>query len=385
MRNKTTINTNAVNISYWELKHYFTGVDLIVIGSGIVGLNTAIYFKKNNPKAKVLVLEKGILPAGASTKNAGFACFGSSSELLSDLKKTTEETVWETVKMRWEGLKLLRKNLGDKKIGFKQHGGYELFTTKSQFDNCNESVFYLNKKTKEYLGKKNVYTSVNSQIKSFGFKTIKGMILNSEEGQIDTSKMFNALLELAQKENISILNGIEISNISDTKKGVELQSNLGVFKSGKVVVAVNGFAKELLKIKDVAPARAQVLITKPIQNLKLKGTFHYDEGFYYFRNIDDRILFGGGRNLDLKGETTTQIAVTPKIQNQLEKLLKTVIIPGQKFEIEHRWAGIMGVGTEKKPIIKHYSPNVVCAVRMGGMGVAIGSLVGKEAAKLIAD
>jgi len=45
----------------------------------------------------------------------------------------------------------------------------------------------------------------------------------------------------------------------------------------------------------------------------------------------------------------------------------------------------MGVGTEKKPIIKHYSPNVVCAVRMGGMGVAIGSLVGKEAAKLIAD
>lgn len=375
----------SVNISYWELKHYFTNVDLIVIGSGIVGLNTAYYYKKNNPKAKVLVLEKGILPAGASTKNAGFACFGSPTELLSDLKKMPEETVWETVQMRWNGLKLLRKNLGDKNISFKQNGGYELFNEKKLFEDCNESLFYLNKQARIYIGKKNVYSSSNSSIKSFGFKNIKGIILNKEEGQIDTSKTFNALLQLIQKENISILNNIEISKIIDSKQCVELQSNLGVFKAKKVVVAVNGFAKELLNINDVEPARAQVLITKPIANLKLKGTFHYDEGFYYFRNIDNRILFGGGRNLDFKGENTSKIDVTKKIQNQLENLLKTVIIPNQKFTIEHRWAGIMGVGNEKKPIIKHYSPNVVCAVRMGGMGVAIGSLVGKEAAKLIAD
>jgi glycine/D-amino acid oxidase-like deaminating enzyme len=374
----------GVNISYWELKHYFKNIDLIIIGSGIVGLNTAFYFKKNNPKAKILVLEKGILPSGASTKNAGFACFGSPSELLSDLKNIPEETVWETVKMRWDGLKLLRKNLGDKNIGFKRHGGYELFNNKTSYTNCFEAIDYLNKKTKEFIGKKNIYSDSGSSIKSFGFKNINGIILCREEGQIDTAKMFNSLLQLVQKHDITILNNIEITGISDTKQGVELQSNLGVFKSKKVVVAVNGFAKELLKLKDVGPARAQVLITKPIANLKLKGTFHYDEGFYYFRNIDNRILFGGGRNLDLKGETTTQIGTTPKIQNQLEKLLKTVIMPGQKFEIEHRWAGIMGVGTEKKPIIKHYSPNVVCAVRMGGMGVAIGSLVGKEASKLIA-
>lgn len=373
---------NDVNISYWELKHYFTNVDLIVIGSGIVGLNTALYFKKNNPKAKVLVLEKGILPSGASTKNAGFACFGSPTELLSDLKKTSEEIVWETVKMRWEGLNLLRKNLGDKNIGFKQHGGYELFSDKKLFDDCNESVFYLNKKTREYIGKKNVYSESNYSIKSFGFKNIKGIILNKEEGQIDTALMFAELLKLVQKHDITVLNNIEVSSIHDTKQGIELESNVGVFKTKKAVVAINGFAKSLLKIKDVAPARAQVLITKPITNLKLKGTFHYNEGFYYFRNINNRILFGGGRNLDLKGETTTEIAITKPIQNQLEKLLKTVIIPNKRFEIEHRWAGIMGVGSEKKPIIKHYSPNIICAVRMGGMGVAIGSLVGKEAADL---
>ena len=385
MRKKVIFENTAANISYWENKHYFSGVDLIVIGSGIVGLNAALYFKKNNPKARILVVERGILPAGASTKNAGFACFGSPSELLSDLKNIPEKTVWETVKMRWDGLKLLRKNLGDENIGFKQHGGYELFSSKSAFDHCNDKLDHLNKKINENLGKKNAFAASNSKIKTFGFKKINGAIYNQYEGQIDTSKMFSTLLQLVQKEKIEVLNNIEIKSISDTKSGVELESNLGVFKAKKVIVAVNGFAKELLKIKNIDPARAQVLITKPVKNLKIKGTFHYDEGFYYFRNIDNRILFGGGRNLDIKGETTTEIAITSKIQNQLENLLKTVIIPGQKFEIERRWAGIMGVGSEKKPIIKHYSTNVVCAVRMGGMGIAIGSLVGKEAAKLISN
>ena len=131
------------------------------------------------------------------------------------------------------------------------------------------------------------------------------------------------------------------------------------------------------------PARAQVLITKPIPNLKIKGTFHLEQGYYYFRNIDNRILFGGGRNLDVKTEETTEIAQTPIIQQQLEKLLKTTILPDYSFEIEHRWAGIMGVGNQKKPIVKQMSNNVFCGVRLGGMGVAIGSLLGKELAELI--
>ena len=45
--------------------------------------------------------------------------------------------------------------------------------------------------------------------------------------------------------------------------------------------------------------------------------------------------------------------------------------------------GIMGVGPSKKPIIQNISNNCVAAIRLGGMGVAIGSIVGKEAAELI--
>jgi glycine/D-amino acid oxidase-like deaminating enzyme len=370
-----------VNYSYWELDQYFKSFDLIVIGSGIVGLSTAISFREKNKKAQILVLEKGILPSGASTKNAGFACFGSPTELLDDLKNMNEKNVWETVLMRWKGLEILRKRLGDKNMDFKPWGGYELFDSEREYEFCLENLDMLNRKISATLHLKNTYSDFKKNIAQF--KGIKGVILNRHEGQINTGNMMQNLISLAQEKHIRILNGISISAIHDESKQVKLQSDAGTFTAKKVVVATNGFAKQLLDVKDVKPARAQVLITKPIKNLKLKGTFHYHKGYYYFRNINDRILFGGGRNLEPETETTTEIALNENIQKNLDILLKEMILPGVKYEVEHRWSGIMGVGNEKKPIIEFVSKNVLAAVRMGGMGVAIGSLVGEIAAKKI--
>jgi gamma-glutamylputrescine oxidase len=367
------------NFSFWENQTYFNDIDLIIVGSGIVGLNAAISYKEKHKKAKVVVLERGLLPNGASTKNAGFACFGSVSELLSDLKKNKDEVVWQTVEMRIKGLALLKKRLGDQHIDYHEFGGYELFDDQTRFEECADAIDDFNKKIKPLTKIKNTYSIENKKINSFQFKQIKGLIFNKKEGQIDTGKMMQNLNQLAVSKGILILNSISVTNIDDLKSGVVLETSIGEINARHVIVATNGFAKELIKLKDVKPARAQVLITKPINHLKLKGTFHYDEGYYYFRNIGNRVLFGGGRNLDFDKETSSEFVLNTKIQNHLEKLLKTVILPHTQFEIEQRWCGIMGVGDEKKPIIQSVSTNVVCAVRMGGMGIAIGSLVGKLA------
>ena len=86
-----------MNLSYWEIKSWFTNIDFTIVGSGIVGLSCALHLKEQFPKAIILVLEKGMLPQGASTKNAGFACFGSLSEILEDLKSHSEEEVFNLV------------------------------------------------------------------------------------------------------------------------------------------------------------------------------------------------------------------------------------------------------------------------------------------------
>jgi len=376
---------HIINTSFWEQETYFKNIDLVVVGGGIVGLSAAISFKDRFKKAKVLVLERGLLPTGASTKNAGFACFGSISELSSDIQKTTSELVFQTIEMRIKGLELLRKRLGDKSIDYKQLGGYELFDDSNKYENCLNRIDFFNKELYHFTKQKQTYRVDLNKIKKFGFHSIKGIIHNTEEGQIDTGKMMQSLSALAIEKGVIILNNIAVKRIEDSSSGVLLKTSIGIINCKKTIIATNGFANELLNLKNITPARAQVLITKAIPNLKIKGTFHYNEGFVYFRNINNRILLGGGRNLDIKKETSSDFELNTKIQNYLTDFLKQTILPNQHFEIEQRWTGIMGIGNEKMPIIKFVSKNVVCAVRMGGMGVAIGSLVGKIAVKKIIE
>lgn len=370
-----------MNFSYWELKSWLTHIDFCIVGSGIVGLSCALKLKERFPQAKILILEKGVLPQGASTKNAGFACFGSLSEILDDLNSHSEEEVFNLVRKRTNGLSILRRNLGDETLGYKQLGGYELFTEADAelFETCLSKKDAINKLLKPIF--KDAVFSLREHI--FNFKKINEQyIFNQFEGQLDTGCMMEALLQKAQSKGVKILNTIVVESFSEDNDSVLVKTNLFEFSTSKLLISTNGFASQLINEK-VKPARAQVLITKPIPDLKIKGTFHLDKGYYYFRNIDKRILLGGGRHLDFKGEETTEFTQTKRIQNKLEQLLKTIILPDTPFEIEQRWSGIMGIGKQKKPIVKQLSNNVYCGVRLGGMGVAIGSGIGEELSNLI--
>ena len=370
-----------MQLSYWEIKNWFTSVDFTIVGSGIVGLHCALQLRERFPESKILILEKGILPQGASTKNAGFACFGSLSEIIDDLKSHSEEEVIQLVQKRWDGLQLLRKRLGDAALDFKPYGGYELFLKDdaATYMECLQKLPFLNDLLRP-LFRSDVFSK---EIDRFAFENIKEYtIFNPFEAQIDTGTMMQALLKEAISKDILILNQADVTSFTDKNSSVELIVNEFTFSTNKLLFATNGFAGSLTN-NAVKPARAQVLITEPIPNLDIKGTFHLDKGYYYFRNFEDRILLGGGRNLDFEGETTTDLSQTEKIQNKLEDLLKNVILPNQEYKIAHRWSGIMGIGSHKNPIVSQLSENVYCGVRLGGMGVAIGSLIGKELADLI--
>ncbi|MFT5102489.1 MAG: gamma-glutamylputrescine oxidase [Candidatus Latescibacterota bacterium] len=370
-----------MNLSYWEQKTWLADIDFAVIGSGIVGLSCALSLRKAHPLSKIVVFEKGMLPSGASTKNAGFACFGSISEILSDLKTHTEEEVVELVQDRVNGLKLLRNTLGDASIDYQEEGGYELFSEANRelFNECIANIDYINKLLHPVFGTDVFFRKATP----FNFQNVHSeVIFNQFEGQLDTGKMMSSLLRKTSEMGILVLNSAQIDTFSTIYEQIHLKTAFSEdIICKQLFIATNGFAKQFLEA-DIQPARAQVIVTKPIDNLQIAGTFHLDQGYYYFRNIDNRILFGGGRNLDFGAEKTDQTGLTPLVQNTLEELLRTTILPNTPFEIDTRWSGIMGVGQQKKPIIKAVAPNIYCGVRLGGMGVAIGSSVGQQLANL---
>jgi glycine/D-amino acid oxidase-like deaminating enzyme len=375
-------------LSYWE-RQSFTSYDHIVVGSGIVGVSVAIGLKETFPAARVLVLERGLLPTGATTRNAGFACMGSATELLADLALHSEEEVVALFVRRKRGLGLLRQRLSDEALGYRADGGYELIA--QQDIAVMDRLDYLNELLRPHLGT-DAFRPANERISDFGFAAqyVSALIENTCEGSIDSGKAMRSLIVLAMSKGVEIKTGAEVLRFADEGDSVTIEvadpfrREALILKSATLSICTNAFAAQLLPGEDVIPGRGQVLITKPVPGLRFKGIFHYDAGYYYFREIDGRVLLGGGRNLDFEGEKTTAFALNEPIQKDLEQKLRDMILPGQHFEIDMRWAGIMAFGQTKAPIIKAFSERVFGAFRMGGMGVALGSLAASEMTSLIA-
>jgi glycine/D-amino acid oxidase-like deaminating enzyme len=371
-------------LSFWEKKHLLH-YDLVVVGAGIVGLSTAIQYKRKRPGSGVLVLEQGIFPSGASTKNAGFACFGSLTEILDDLDTMSEKEVLELVSKRFEGLNAIRREFGDKALGYEATGGFELFTEKEipqlgQMAAINKLLFP--------LFDAEVFQEMPS-IDKFGFgKNVQAVVRNSFEGELDTGKFIAALWERCQALGVRILTGVKVDAVDIGQGIVSVSSrtdNQSIsFSAVQVAFCTNAFTRQLLPDLDIVPGRGLVMVTKPLSGgIPWTGTFHYDKGYVYFRQVDGRLLIGGGRNLDFEGERTTESAINPKIRAYLINLVSEVIFPGKSWEFDMEWTGVMAFGETKKPIVKRLNQNVGVAVRLGGMGVAIGWQTAGELVELL--
>jgi glycine/D-amino acid oxidase-like deaminating enzyme len=374
-------------LSYWE-QQSFSHYDHIVIGSGIVGLSTAIELKERFPSADVLVLERGLLPTGASSRNAGFACMGSITELLADLEAMTEEEVFLLFEARKKGLERLRQRLGDATIGYATNGSYELIS--EQETGALEQIEYLNQLLLP-LTRTPAFKISNEKIKEFGFSGsfTKALIENTGEGELHTGKMLKALVSHALKAGVTILTGAEVVSFEEINNKMVIKvkdpfrNEILMLHTGTAVFCTNAFTPKFFPGEDIKPGRGQVLITQPIEGLKFKGVYHFDKGYYYFREIDGRVLLGGGRNLDFEGETTTALELNERIQLDLETKLHEVILPDAHFQIAQRWSGIMAFGATKQPVVKAFSDKVFGAFRLGGMGVALGSEVAMRLADMI--
>jgi glycine/D-amino acid oxidase-like deaminating enzyme len=372
-------------LSIWEKESFFAPADIVILGSGLVGLWSAYYLKKKAPNLSITIVERGLIPSGASTRNAGFACFGTLTELLSGVNEMGEEQMLELTELRFKGLKKISKVFKDEEIGLERDGGYELITG-ADSNELRSHIDTFNRLLKKITGKQKIFRLQNEKLDRFGFAGIRHLIGNEWEAQLHSGKLCQALLRLVQSMDVTVLNNIEITGYEKVNGQVLLHSSQAPpLLSSQLLVTTNAFARQLLPQLDVVPARGQIIVSSPIENLPFKGSFHFDSGFYYFRNLDNRVLLGGARNKAFEEETTTEMELSGTIQHELECFLREVVLPGRHYTIEHRWSGIMGMGGEKMPIIRTVNDHVSCAVRMSGMGVALAPVVGEKIAALMTN
>lgn len=378
---------NGPQVSYWEKTSFYRHRDIVVVGAGIVGVNAAIALKTQHPNWQIVVVDRHPTTLGASTRNAGFACFGSPSELLEDAQTNGMDEVQEMVKMRWDGLQMLRKSLGDNHINYQSTGGHELFRVGDQdsYHNCSDRLNDLNAL---FPRKKKAFSIAHAgSLAEMGLQRgFTQMIHCHLEGILHPGMMMQRLHKIAQSMGVEFLLGMTVQTVETDDKRVYLRLNQQLeMTADHVVVATNGFAKHLVPEVEVTAVRNHVIVTEPLPHLLFRGCYHYDRGYVYFRNIKDRILMGGARNKFQVVEGTDRLDVHPEIAQHLMHMLKE-FLPDQDIAISNQWSGILGVrkGT-KKPVVEWHQDRVLLACGMGGMGIAIGSLVGHMAAKRLTE
>ena len=121
-----------MQVSIWEKESFYADKDVIIIGSGFTGLWSAYELLKKNEKLKVAIVERGVIPEGASTRNAGFSCFGSPTELIFDAATMGEDSMWQLVEMRFKGLEKIRQHFSASALDYDPCGGYECLDRDSE-------------------------------------------------------------------------------------------------------------------------------------------------------------------------------------------------------------------------------------------------------------
>jgi glycine/D-amino acid oxidase-like deaminating enzyme len=286
--------------------------------------------------------------------------------MLSDAERMGEDKMWEIVEMRFKGIQKIRQHFTDNVIDYSNCGGFECFAWQER--ELYDKLDWLNDGMKKITGTSNVFTWSDDKLLRFGFAGFSGMIENKMEGGLHSGKLLLQLSRKVQSLGVNILTGMEVIAFEKQNNYIDIVTRYARIQAGKLLVCTNAFSSNLVKDLCIEPARGQVLVTEPIENLKMRGTFHYDQGYYYFRNVGDRVLIGGARNTDFTAERTDELVVSEQIQIELERFVSSHLLPGIPYKVSHRWSGIMGFSENKLPVVREVEENVYTALSCNGMG-----------------
>jgi len=374
-------------LSFWE-QRWLDKADIVIVGAGLVGLQTAIQLKCKFAHKKVWVLESSVLGDAASMRNAGFACFGSAGEILDDASRMGMDDALSLYGMRYKGLQKLITTYGETILGYENSGGNEVFESNEHFDVVASKIDDLNHGLKQFHDD-NAFKI--KEISRLGMRVHSQAIFSPMEGALQSHLLYETVRKHALAVGVEIISGIKVLSLNQhPSKKWELEcenqgqnSNRFQITAQKLILCTNGYTKLLLEEVDVQPARGQVLVTKPIPELTFRGIFHADKGYIYFRSLGSRILIGGARNLAFEDEQTTVSEANEQLIQALKNWLTNTIVPYANVEIETQWAGIMGMSQSRLPIIEQRKENLYLGVRLGGMGVALSSLVAQQLSDLV--
>ncbi len=369
--------------SFWEQDLFQKQYDVVIIGGGFSGLSTAYYLASQNPEMSIAILEKEVFHRKASTRNAGMACISSLSELIRDADSVGWGAVLNLIENRWKGLELMRDLFSHDDIHYSDVPAGEIFFQGQHFG----ADSYLNRMDEANDSLKDIVGRPYFKMGGAHLPLPSGaqFVSHAWEGQLHPARLCQAWIRKCKELGVDIWEGLECQNANPTSEGYQVKTKGPAFSARKILWATNGSISDVYPELDVSPVINHVWVFSKETPLQWVGNIHAEAGYVYARNVGNQLLIGGGRHNQAhqgKDLSDNGAEVFPYLLDFADRFLWDGKRIAEAKPVAY-WAGYLGMGSEKNPILKEVREGEFIIARLSGMGVALSTYLGREMAKRI--
>jgi len=357
--------------------------DVVVVGSGVTGLNAAIELAKAG--VSVVVLEAQEIGWGASSRNAGMMSAGTTASTAYQLRKYGKEKTRQLFRWTADAVNFVEKVVGEEQIDcdFQRCGEVFLACNAGHYGELQQ---YQHELDREYDFQDTRLLDANDVQAEIGSSLYAGGLVNDFSAKVDPAKFTYGLAAAAVKHGARLVEFAEVTRIKHLNQGFLLETTKGEIKTDQVLLATNGYTTRVTpKIRQgIFPAGSYIIVTEPLPAELLAELAPTGRNFedlrtflnYFCLTADNRVLIGGRSSL------STDLDLQVSAQHLHQRLLE--IWPQTSgYEITHAWTGKLGISFDRMPhagqLDGMWFANGYC-----GHGLANGSLLGYEMGQVMA-
>ncbi len=366
-----------------------TKVDVVIVGGGFTGLWTAYYLKWLQPDLDIVVLEAMTVGFGASGRNGGW-CMGTAAGvegLLVD--PTTRDSGVRVLREMMATVDEVRRVCQAENIDCHYTKGGTLAVAHAPF-----TVKRLRAEVDSYA--KHGFADychwlpAEESRQRINCTRNHGAIFTPHCAAIHPARLVRGLGEAVRRRGVRVFESTPVLDIRDSTA----ITTRGAVKSDFVIRATEGYTDSLASHRRrLIPLYSLMVATEPLPDEVWDEIgIHQRETFddrrrattYGQRTADGRIAFGGNESYLFGSRRKAFITLDNTRFTLLESTLNDMFPILKRYEITHRWGGLMGISTDWQPYAYFdRTKGFGAAGGYVGEGVGASNLVGRIMADLV--
>lgn len=361
-------------------------VDVLVIGSGFAGLNAALMTARAG--MSTLVLDKGELGRGASTRLVGFIgrfLHYSIAKLIDMFGEEQAVAMYrESGDAHFHFLDFIKQEGFD--VGLLYRGRFSAAHTPAAYEALAENA----RNIEHYMPFQYEMCPRRDQRNHVGSDAFYGGMILHEHGTVHPARYHRCLVDAVRNSGGLVVGNNAVLKVEGQRQAFAVSTQQGIIRAREVIACTNGYSNEIRDAvpylrKRVVPVGGYQIATEPISADRMKAVKPSGMAVYDTRvslnwdrpTPDDRVIVYGGRSGTREGDPIR------KARHLHRKMVATYPdLDGVK--IRRYWQGFMGFGIDRLTHVGCNEQGIHYATSFSASGLPLGTYFGQKVGRRVA-